>query len=356
MMDLVVFNGNDPQAGQIDLLVRSLRDPTRGDFNGRILLITTGISGALQELLARFEVQVFTSTMDDMRSKPLARVLGAYELIKADPQVHALTPRIADFNLRPSRLRTAVARFVERYEEYRATRCARRCHALPGHAYTQKQLAESFDLYMRKHFTKLILLEALEKMDISCERTLLLDSDILFQGPGRRIFDALLPNKLLVEYEKEPILGDHHIARSNRCAKHHKFYSSLKFGEGAHELNVGFVGGFTDFLRSSLEAWRSLMFESGAEDLFTCHTEDFWHEQDFFRLQHDLNPGHFAAAGKHLVYHAVHGAADDIEESAPLEFRLKQDGVAPCLVHFAGGYWKRFDSVSKAYRRAAHQI
>lgn len=355
-MDLVVFNGNDPQAGQIDLLVRSLRDPARGDFTGKVLLITTGISDALREHLARFDVEVFTSTMDEMRSKPLARVLGAYELIKSDPGVRSLGRRLARFNLRPSRFKPALTRFVERYEERRATGCARRCRAPSGRAYTEEQLADSFDLYLRKHFTKLILVEAFAEVGASCERTLLLDSDILFQGPVRKIFDAIQPNRLLVEYEKEPISGDHHIARSNRCAKEHKFYPSLRFGDDAHELNVGFVGGFTGFLRSQLEVWRALMFDSGAEDLFICHTVAFWHEQDFFRLQHDLNPDHFSAAGKHLVYHAVHSAADDIEETGPLEFRLKADGVAPCLVHFAGGYWKRFGSVEAAYTRGTAQL
>ncbi len=102
--------------------------------------------------------------------------------------------------------------------------------------------------------------------------------------------------------------------------------------------------------------WKELMLRGGLEELFVLHTEDFWHEQDFFRLLHDTTPERFRAAGKDLVDHCVHAAAADIEESGPRDFAIRGSATRPVLIHFAGGFWRKFPSVMRLYRRSWETI
>ncbi len=80
--DLVAVNANDPQIGQLELLVRTLRDPKRGNFNGRICVVTTRVSSETKAHLAPFGVEVFESDLEEFESWPFARVIGAYEPLK----------------------------------------------------------------------------------------------------------------------------------------------------------------------------------------------------------------------------------------------------------------------------------
>ena len=61
------------------------------------------------------------------------------------------------------------------------------------------------------------------------------------------------------------------------------------------------------------------MWDCDLNWLFTADPLLFWHEQDFFRLQRDINDKDVVKFGKNLVYHAVGAMGYEIEEVGDFE-------------------------------------
>lgn len=345
--DLVVFNANDPQLAQVEFLVKSLKDPDRGAFDGTACLITTGISSSVRVFLEKQGVEVFERTIHEVLDWEYASVLGAFEKyhMGQNPLWRRIAGKIA--KAWPGVINVASHMFCGSVKRLAASnmRTSKGAEALRA----------SFDLYHRKHFSKLNILPYLDENNGRFQRVLLLDSDIIFQRPVEMLFSQIKPGRVYVADELEPIIRDLPIARSNRLAKRFQIHRHLAYGEDAHEVNVGVVLADVTTFRHFMNLWTRLMFESGLEDLFIGDPQDFWHEQDFFRLLRDMHPHDFKSLDRNLICHAVHRAADDIEDRDGL-FRLKVDGEIPVLVHFAGGSWKRFTRIDQQYRTSPNKI
>jgi hypothetical protein len=66
----VVFNGNDAQLPMVHMLVSSIRDPDRGDFDGDIWLVSTGISDKGKQYLDQVGIQLIEDSMQDYWNWP----------------------------------------------------------------------------------------------------------------------------------------------------------------------------------------------------------------------------------------------------------------------------------------------
>lgn len=343
--DLVAINANDPQLAQVELLVRTLRDPARGAFDGRIVLVTTGVSATSAACLAEYGVEIAVADLRRFNGWSLADRIGAYDLVRDSAEwKSAARPKPAATASTQERWRWALA--AGRLER----QLTRRTQVMASDpARDRAQLAAAFDLYARKHFSKFGLLDHLQRLCAPSDRVVLLDSDIVFQRPAARLFARIESGSCLVEYEKESVEGDNPIARSNRLARRLPGCAALRFGPEVHEVNVGFLAAEAATLAEVMRDWLALILDPALAGLFTAHSVDAWHEQDFFRLLHDRQPERFRAAGKGLVYHAVHGAALELEERRGPEYLRCVDGLRPQMVHFAGGSWRRFISVAQHY-------
>lgn len=364
MNNLVIFNANDGQLPQVDLFLKTLKDPRLGDFNGDICLITTIVSKEVEDYLVSKDVIVFQYPLGKelWRELPFARLLAAYEQKKTN-----YNTTIEKFYRRLCRIpysgillqRKIIKSFIDNVSQKQLLKDALNIvkKSLKDKN-IEMNLYDEFDLYMRKHFSKLNLFKYLEHVDKKYDNILLTDADMIFQKPVSEIFDKVEDGKIYIENEMEPLTpnGGSPVYGSNLRAIHLPIYKYIQYGKDAFEVNVGIVLGKANAMHDYLQKWKSLMFDSGYEELFYCHKVDFWHEQDYFRLLRDMNKDVFVNIGKEYFYHAVHSASKHIVEIEPLVFKMKDNNIKPYIVHFAGGYWKYFRSVRMNYEKSINEI
>jgi hypothetical protein len=186
--DLVAINANDPQLGQLDVLIRTLRAPDRGAFDGRICVLTTSVSPSVAEFLRAHAVDVFESPLDEFETWPFAKVIGCYESFKESLEYRSLRRFVRRLRLRSHGLSGSVNVVAERLDEWRVTR---RTMSLARQPENAEKCMAAFRRYMPKHFSKFPLLRYLRMNERTFGRVMLLDSDIMFQSPVSAIFDRV---------------------------------------------------------------------------------------------------------------------------------------------------------------------
>ena len=346
-MDLVCLNANDPQLPQVELFLRTLRDPNQGAFTGDVCVLTTGVSDATKRYLECQDAQVFQNELVELFDLPCWRSIAAYELHKRIP--------LSSTILRLRRVLPASwydqleAYWIRLASQFTARRSLRDPHL-------DAQLVSEFRIYRNKHFSKLVMLHFLNGCGARYEKVMLCDGDMVFQRPVSDLFALVEDDRLYVGEEVNSITPGTHIYGSNQLAKGSSIHRYLKYGEDAHELNVGFLLGRTDVLLLRVREWKKLMFESNLEWLFLTHPVYCWHEQDFMRLQRDMNPDHFCTLSPHHIVHTCNLGDGLIKETAPLVFQVRETGEQPTVVHFCGGTWRPYTSVVREYQRTVDDV
>jgi hypothetical protein len=353
MKDLIVFNGNDGQAPQAKLFIETLRDPSKGAFDGDIAIISTALS---PEYVAWYESQgvlVFQRRVVEVLDEWKHWLdIAIFEHVRVNKRVRYYRPwefLISKYTKGDLARRYALLQKVFKF-------CAKISPQW------RKKLHDEFEIWHRKHMSKLNIIPFLESHGKRWDRVMLCDADMVFQGQAKCLFERVEPGKICVAEELEamvpmgeggsPVYGSNVITRE----QYPEWRDLIELGPDArHEVNVGvFLGDYDTVLQTALD-WRALMLESGYEWLFYCHIDDFLHEQDFFRLLRDRDKNKFVDLGLDLIYHGCNAARLDISFEED-RFTRKSNGVVPVLMHFAGGIWKDFPVVEKPYSTSSSQV
>lgn len=355
MKNVVVFNGNDGQAAQAKEFIDSLRDPERGAYKGDIVIISTQLSPEFVEWYERQGVIVFqrriTEVLDDWS---FWVDIAAFE--------HARMS--VNRKVRYSRNRERIIYKIVKND--RRERCLLLAKVFKAYAWInrswKKQLAKEFDIWHRKHLSKLNLIPMLEDSDVAWGRVLVCDADMVFQRPVAELFDRVEEGNVYVAEEIEAMIpreeGGSPVFGSNLLVKQlfPEWSDIIDLGHTARrEVNVGVFFGGRDTILKTAKKWRTLMLSSGYEKLFVCDLYDFLHEQDFFRLLRDKDKNGFVDVGLDCVYHSCHAASDDIQY-ANGRFSRKSNKEIPVIMHFAGGVWKEFPHISHKYLTSATEV
>lgn len=345
--DLICLNANDPQLPQVELFLRTLRDPNRGAFTGDVCVLTTGVSDATKRYLERQGVQVFENELSQLFDLAFWRSIAGYELYKRIPLPRTIMRlRWVLSESWHDRLKAYWIRIGSQLTAWRSLR----------NPDLDAELAQEFRVYRDKHFSKLNILHFLNGSDPQYDNVMLCDGDMIFQRPVQVLFALVEDNRIYVGEEVNSITPGTHIHGSNQEAQGSKIHQYLRYGEGAHELNVGFLLGRAHALLHRLIEWKRLMFESNLEWLFRTHPVYCWHEQDFMRLQRDMNPDHYCTLLPHHIVHTCNLGDGFIQETAPLVFQLREGGERPTVVHFCGGTWRSYTSVAAEYQRTVADV
>ena len=355
--NIIIVNANDPQIVNLVPYIESLLDPARGNFKGDLVVVTTEMSPAVKKKLSTYGVKIFENKLDEVLSADFAQEIGAYEIVKREVLRPELFHRIQRFIFR---------KFGHPLEK-KAKRLQAQLKQKSKHDTVFKKIvSDEFELYHRKHFTKLNAYHYWKSIDSSNYTSVLLtDADMIFQNDVSSLFDVIEHNDGYFYYEDEmvPLLrcprfseGSVHVIHSHEIAEKTKYKNDLKFGEGYSECNVGIVGIKSVYFEKWITEWKSLMWDSDLNWLFTADPLLFWHEQDFFRLQRDINDKDAIKFGKNLVYHAVGAMGYEIEEVGDMRYRTKSTKVEPTIVHFAGGSWKRFPKINERYSLSSQEL
>lgn len=348
--NLVIVNANDPQLVNLVPYIESLLAEDRGNFKGDIVVVTTGMSGGVKAKLSSFGATVFENVLSDVLDAPFSKQVGAYEIAKRS---------LANRNGLMWRALRRIGLSKPAHEI-----AQERLHAFvkkaEGDSAFMNTLEDEFELYHRKHFTKLNAYHYWKSIDTGTYSSVLLtDADMVFQNDVSRLFDFIEEQNGYFYYEDEmvPLLrcpfnqeGYVHLSGSHMLAETTKYKDQLKFGEGYSECNVGIVGVKAEFFEKWITEWKELMWDKDLYWLFTADPTLFWHEQDFFRLQRDLHDDDAIKFGKDIVCHAVGAMGHEIEEFGEMKYRFKSTKVEPTIVHFAGGSWKRYPSINAKYK------
>ncbi len=313
-VQLICVNGNTPQTPQLDAFLETLRDPKRGDYQGRVCIVSTGISFAAKSYLSRYDVSFHEDRLNWLYHYNAWYVIAAFVRAYWDRKVIAQPKALSN-------------EFVVAFSDYR-----------------------------NKHFSKLGLLSMPESLLDGVTHILFFDGDIMFQRPLREVLSVLEPGKFAVSLEKTGIIEGSHIYESNRLAETTPIGKFLRNGPNEHEVNVGFLAGEKENMLNLFCAWKRLMFEMDLEWLFTAHPHYAWHEQDFMRLLMCLRPRFFQRLLPDLVLHLCNGGDELAQADDRGVFRLYESGVEPAIVHFAGGLWKDYLPWFRKYSRTPEEF
>lgn len=353
MKNLIVFNGNDGQAPQAKLFIDTLRDPSKGAYEGDIAIISTELSPDFVSWYESQGIIVFQRRVVEVLDqwKPWLDV-AIFEHIRVNKRVRYTRPKEfliskytkGDLEKRYSLLQKVFKLWAKFSPSWR------------------KQLQREFDIWHRKHMSKLNVIPFLQGNEGRWGRVMLCDADMVFQRPVSELFEKIEANKIYEAEELEPMIplkdGGSPVYGSNVITKKHypEWAELIELGADArHEVNVGvFLGDYDTVLQSAID-WRSLMLEKGYEWLFYCHIDDFLHEQDFFRLLRDQNKEKFVNVGLDMIYHGCNAAQHDIMLDGQ-QFVRKSNGTIPVIMHFAGGVWKDFAHIEEIYSKPASQV
>jgi len=340
---LVCANGNDGQLSQLKLFCETLLDPAKGRFRGDVCILSTGLSPKSRECLEGCGASIHIDELDWLFETPLARKIGVFELVsqRCKELIEHLQKRPPEGESADlARLRDSAA-----FGLFKAALRKGRHEEL-----WEERGRKAFSIYRNKHFSKMGLASFLKSCGRKYSKILLCDGDMVFQRDVSELFNKAEGSRICVCDEINAITPGTHIYRSNALAMrlHRQLSSVLATGKQAHELNVGVLLGEGSSMERLLEDWKRLMFDSGFEDLFTAHPSDFWHEQDFMRLHRDMNPDLFHSLTAEEIIHLCNLGHTAILEKDGF-FKLRSNGCAPIVVHFAGGAWSKYPAIKRKY-------
>jgi len=324
----IVFTANTPHLAHANLMLESLRDRKKGNFQGDIWVISTGLSVRAKNYL------------DSIGVKYLVNTLSSLEEWESWRQI------------------------AEEQPEYDASAEGSK---------KEESLRSAFEAYRNKRMSKLIILDWIQKVGDSYDFMALCDNDLYFQRDIHTLFEQIYNEKIegqasdkLLDRNQEQQSASGHEDHTTFCKIYYwqeedkilpgmplwkKNYSysclydasDLDFGE--HEINIGFIMGKPDSIYRVFDDVKKSFFHLNAE-LFAKHC---WHDQDLVRLNRAQYPERYCLIPEGKIVHLCSGGTKVVEERYPYEFYHLKTGEKPYVIHFAGKTWEKYDSVKATY-------
>jgi hypothetical protein len=325
----IVFNCNDGQLSMISVLVESARDPARGNYQGDFWAVSTELSAEAKAWLSRLGVHILENPMDFLWTWNGRREAAAYTARGYTDHGSVLVQLVRTWLSWMKRVGIKTLQLLKSQ-----TRSA-----------SEKTVEDYFKEYRNKRMSKLLFLDFLEKQGRSYDNVFLCDTDIYIQGPLTDILEQLSNEKLYYWKEEDPIEPGSYLGWKNQIYLN-TFGGRSAACFGSEETNIGFMAGTPKSLHRVLKRQKELYLREDHRPLIRRG----WHEQDFFRLVMTMHPEWFACFKPGSVIHLCSGGLSLIEETSEWSFQLKSTHTKPTAIHFAGGTWKSFPSVSRIYQ------
>jgi glycosyltransferase involved in cell wall biosynthesis len=300
----IVFTANTKQVAEANLFIESLRDPTRGNFQGDLWVISTDLSNRCMNVLDSLNIKHHVNPM-----------MSLFEW-NAWRQIAEVQPE-----------------FVKAAEvEKKKNRGACQYNA--------------FLAYRNKRMSKLITIDWVNKFGERYDYMVLCDNDLFIQQDIHRLFEeSYADNPETIHYwreERENLSGSWLWKKDFHYGRYH---DARYLNWGKHEINIGFIMGKPEAMK-----W---LFEQVREGFFSLNKELFikhhWHDQDLCRLARSKAPDRFSLFPEGRVLHLCNGGGALLKEPFPLHFLHSKTGEELHIIHFAGGAWKAYPSVKPSY-------
>ena len=297
----IIFTANTPHLAHANLMIDSLRNPDKGNFQGDLWVISTGLSDRAKNFL---ESQKIFYLINDLQSLFLWD--NWKEIAKSQPEYLKIKNNKSE----------------------------------------SESLKESFYIYRNKRMSKLIILDWIEKFGDNYDFIALGDNDLYFQKDIGQLFDkayANNPDKCSYCHEQNEITAGSWIWKKD--FNYARFYDINDLDFGKHEINIGFILGKPCVLGT--------IFKDIQKEFYTLPTElftkYFWHDQDLVRLNRAKYPNRYSLLEENDIVHLCNGGETIINEIKPGYFKCTQTDKIPYIIHFAGGQWKKYDSIKDTY-------
>lgn len=292
----IVFTANTIHVAQANLMIDSLFDPEKGNFKGDLWVISTYLSKRCQEYLESRGIRY------------LINPLSSYQNWEYRREIARSQPEFLDGSL----------------DEH-----------------------DAFLLYRNKRMSKLIICDWVEKFGHNYDAIALCDNDLYFQRDVNTLFEktSQIDSNVVWYWQEE----NKNLPGTNLWIKNFHYTrlhdtDGMDFGE--HEINIGFIISSPKIMRH--------VFQKVGRYFSSCNIELFrdqrWHDQDLVRVIRAQNPEMFRLFDEGDVLHLCNGGQTLVDERCPQEFYHKKTDEKPYVVHFAGGAWKPFASISASYK------
>lgn len=297
----IIFTANTPHVAHANLMLDSLLDSNKGNFQGDIWVISTGLSDRAKNYLDSRGVKYLVSTLQSIYNwKDWQKVA------EAQPE----------------------------YKEFIKNRNR------------NDSLVASFEVYRNKRMSKLILLDWIQKFKDRYDFIALGDNDLYFQNDIHELFEKayeIAPNKIHYAQEENVITPGSFLWKKDFY--YSTFYDVTELDFGSHEINIGFIIGSPDILYQAFYDVKNSFFTLNAE-LFTKY---FWHDQDLVRLNRAIYPDRYSLLPQGEIVHLCNGGENIVDELYPYQFYHRMTKQKPYIIHFAGGLWKKYPSIKDSY-------
>ncbi|MDA7967130.1 hypothetical protein, partial [Ruegeria sp.] len=222
----IVFTANTMHVAQANLMIDSLFDPAKGNFQGDLWVISTHLSEQCQEFLESRGIRYLINPLASFQSWKYRR-----EIARSQPE------------------------------------------------YQNGKLGEddAFLLYRNKRMSKLIICDWVEKFGQNYDAIALCDNDLYFQRDVNDLFAKtghIDPNVVWYWQEENTILPGSYLWTKNvNYARLHDV-DGLDFGQ--HEINIGFIISSPRLMRHVFQRVGNFFSSCNVELFRDCH----WHDQD----------------------------------------------------------------------------
>lgn len=292
----IVFTANTMHVAQANLMIDTLFDPAKGNFKGDLWVISTHLSPRCQKFLESRGIQF------------LINPLASFQNWKYREEIARAQPEFKDGRL---------------------------------------SVDEAFLLYRNKRMSKLIICDWVEKFGDRYDSIALCDNDLYFQKDVNELFEKTADiDSNVVWYwqeEHENLPGTNLWVKNFHYTRLHDT-DGIDFGK--HEINIGFVISSPELMRDVFRRVEQLFSSCNIELFRDCR----WHDQDLVRLIRGQTPHLFRLFEDGDVLHLCNGGEALIDERGSQQFYHKRTDEKPYIIHFAGGAWKPFNSISASYK------
>lgn len=180
--DLVAINGNDGQLPMIQCFIDSLRDPSLGDYHDEVLVVSTCLSERVKNYLHGIGVMTYEAKIEEAWDWEHRKNVSAFEYANQPSRNSNRWSR----QLRKFFNRTAINKSLNDFFLFDAyvLRIWSKIHR--G---LDRKFDDLFEVWHRKHLSKLNLIHFLESTNKNFDQILVCDADMVIQSPLQRLFE-----------------------------------------------------------------------------------------------------------------------------------------------------------------------
>ena len=329
-MNAIFFNTDDACIPRAWLLLHSIRN--HGQFQGDIVCVSTSLSNSSIRYLEQNGVICFVRPFESIDFNRIASNLGE-ELLRYSPFLGHASRKLDELRgeLSESNLTSWLFRL---YEEY----------------WSSIKLLATRSLFDRM-FSKILVADFLEQNGSKYEKVLVLDSDVIVQGPLESVFREMIEGKIALSFQLEEAYPGHHAYYKNAAFSKQRGQAVRRL---KNEPTGGVLGGFAGDVQGM---YRDIWNVITDETYLKCFNHCLW-DEDIIREHFLRNNDRFSAFPERCVVN-LSNHFHKAFESEPFEwFRVKpkESQEYPTLVHFNAGSYGAFDRIREVYESSAAQV